>query len=76
LARHLGITTQTLRNYSNKDEFANIIDEAKQRIEESLEEKLPTARSATGIIFALKSNFYWNDGNRQDGNMEISRMFE
>ena len=62
LAYFLGMTRQTLHNYSRRDKYSHIIEEAKNRIEMDTEERLQIAGQATtGIIFSLKNNYKWND---------------
>ncbi len=59
MAYALDICTQTLINYTEKDEFFAPIKRLKQLIEMSYEEKLHES-GCTGSIFALK-NLGWKD---------------
>jgi len=59
MAFALDICTQTLINYTEKDEFFAPIKRLKQLIEISYEEKLHES-GCTGSIFALK-NLGWKD---------------
>lgn len=59
LAYSLDVCTQTLLNYTEKDEFFAPIKRLKQLIEITYEEKLH-GNSCTGAIFALK-NLGWKD---------------
>lgn len=62
LARALGISRMTLLNYKNKSkEFKDVVEEAKQIVEEYAETQLYINRNAAGIIFNLKNNFGWRD---------------
>ena len=79
LARHLGISRMTLLNYEKQydTEYAEIIAEAKLRIEEFVEEclfrnKVPT----TGIIFNLKNNFNWREKQEVDysGALKVCKL--
>lgn len=80
LARHLGVTRSTLLNYEKKyagTEYAEIIEDAKLRIEEFVEEclfrnKVPT----TGVIFNLKNNFSWKEKQELDcsGEMKVLKL--
>lgn len=80
LARHLGVTRATLLNYEKKyagTEYAEIIEDAKVRIEEFVEEclfrnKVPT----TGVIFNLKNNFSWKEKQEIDcsGEMKVVKL--
>ena len=62
LAYFLGSNRMTLLNYRNKnDDFAEIIDAAKCRIEAFNEEMLFMSNKTAGVIFNLKNNFNWQD---------------
>lgn len=66
LALFLGITTQTLRNYEKNfvdTEYSEIIQIAKQRIEEYAEKSLYDSRSSGGAKYVLENNFDWNTKN-------------
>lgn len=65
LAYHLGVSTETVRAYGEKDEFSATIKRAKQRIEISLEKRL-AGQAVTGTIFNLKNNFGWKDKTEQE----------
>lgn len=60
LAYLLGMTTECLRAYGEKDGFSATVKRAKQRVEMSLEQRLGGA-AVTGAIFNLKNNFGWKD---------------
>ena len=72
LALHLGMSTEALRNYEEKDDFLATVKTAKQRVEAFLEQHLLTGRSAVGSIFNLKNNFGWKDKTEQDVNVSLS----
>ncbi|MFB0965063.1 MAG: terminase small subunit [Patescibacteria group bacterium] len=59
LALFLGCDVDTIKSYSEKDEFLRPIKEAYLRVENSYEKRLGD-HSPTGAIFALK-NFGWKD---------------
>ena len=65
LAYALDMTTHSLRNYEEKDEFFTTIKKAKLRVEMALEERL-YGNSVTGLIFNLKNNFGWKDKLEQE----------
>lgn len=75
LALHLGVSRATLLNYEKKyagTEYAEIIENAKLRIEAFVEEclfrsKVPT----TGVIFNLKNNFAWKEKQEVDCSGEV-----
>lgn len=61
----LGITRNTLKQYKKKDGFSDVIEMAKMRLENYLEEKLE-GNCVTGIIFNLKNNYGWKDKVEQE----------
>jgi len=60
LALALDMTTEGLRSYGEKEEFAATVKKAKQQVENFLEKRLNAAQP-TGAIFNLKNNFGWKD---------------
>ena len=71
LALALKIDRQTLYNYGKKDEFFDIIKNARDRVAEVYEERLVYGSQPTGVIFALK-NMGWAD--RRDYQHEVKDM--
>lgn len=70
LALWLGLTTQTLRNYERNfgdTEYADIIKEAKQQIEEFAECCLYDNKRSSGAKYVLENNFSWS--SKQDVNL-------
>lgn len=65
LARSLRIDRQTLYNYEKKDEFFDIVKDARERVEETYEDRLVYGNKPTGVIFALK-NMGWADRRETD----------
>lgn len=65
LAYLLGMTTECLRTYGEKDDFSATVKRAKQRVEMSLEQRLANP-ACTGSIFSLKNNFGWKDKTEQE----------
>lgn len=63
LAYALGLSTQAVRDYEEKDEFLGTIKEAKLKVERALEERL-YGNNVTGLIFNLKNNFKWKDSQQ------------
>ena len=63
VALALGITRQSLVNYSKKQDFFDTIQNAKQRVELYAEEQLyRTQGTVKGVEFSLKNNFAgWRD---------------
>lgn len=61
LARYLGFSSRKdFLNYANEgDGFNDVINDAKLRLEEYLEQRLYTSRETRGIIFGLKNNADW-----------------
>lgn len=70
LALWLGLSTQTLRNYEKNfgdTEYSDIIEIAKQRVEEYAEKSLYESGKTAGAKFVLENNFRWS--NKQDVNL-------
>lgn len=65
LAYTLGMSTEALRNYQDKEEFLATVKRSKQRVEMSLEQRL-AGNVVTGAIFSLKNNFGWKDKHETD----------
>ena len=66
LALAIGTDRKTLNNYQDMEDkygesYLPTIKNAKQMIEESLEELLLTKHQMSGVIFNLKNNFGWRD---------------
>lgn len=74
LALSLGISRSTLYNYEEKDEFLDIIKEAREKVEAAYEARLIYGNNPTGVIFALK-NMDWRDKTETEfsGEFEIKR---
>lgn len=58
LARAIGLTPQSLINYGARDEFAEVVQDARLRVEEVYEER-NIERGRPGDMFALQQ-FGWN----------------
>lgn len=70
LAVWLGITRQTLVNYSHKDKFFPLIKKAKERVQAQIEENaIDGTFNTTFAIFSLKANYKWDDGNKVNVNI-------
>jgi hypothetical protein len=76
LAYTLGMSTETLRAYGEKDGFSATVNKAKQKVERSIESGMMRGLNATGCIFNLKNNFGWKDQTEQKINMGITDMTE
>lgn len=61
IAYFLGMTRSTLVGYAKKDEFYDVLDDARNRVAAFVEEQLFINPRTAGIIFNLKNNFGWND---------------
>jgi len=57
----IGISRETLLEYSNREQFADTIKEAKAKVEQYLADQLNRTTQVAGIIFNLKNNFGWKD---------------
>ena len=75
LALALDMSREGLCFYSDKDEFADTIKKAKQKVEEQYEKRL-VHRGNAGDIFALK-NFGWEDKTKQElnGSVNVQKVF-
>lgn len=60
LALAIGISPNTLRNYQQRDEYSDVVLQARAIIESYYEESLNSRNRATGAIFALKQ-LGWSD---------------
>lgn len=80
LALHLKCTRAFLMDYKVTDDLGPIIQEAKLRCENSLEEKMIQGTPPTGIIFILKNNYGWKDKVEIDqnvnGRISLSTLFD
>lgn len=67
LANALGLTRQSLLNYSKDEKFFDTITRAKQRVEEYVEERLFDKDGVNGAKFNLINNFsQWSDKQEVD----------
>lgn len=74
LALHLGFDSrQTLYNYGERDEFLDIIKNARMRVEATYEERLIYEPNQTGVIFSLK-NMGWKDSRHVDNTSSDGSM--
>lgn len=85
LARALGVATTTLKEYAvgnrddytmNDEQFSDIIDEARQRIEEFAEENLYSKFGFNGAKFVLDVSFGWHSGRDAWAIKEIENNIE
>lgn len=80
LALHLGVTRKTLANYAKTDRVGHILDMAKLRCENLLEERMIQGVPPTGMIFTLKNNYGWIDKSEIDqnikGTVSLSALFD
>lgn len=71
LAFALGISRQTLINYSKDENYFDTIKNARQLVEMQLEENaLANKTNSTFTIFNLKNNFNWKDKQEIETNRE------
>lgn len=80
LALHLGCTRKNLTDYKDTDEFGKILEQAKLRCENVLEEKMIQGTPPTGIIFILKNNYGWHDKIESEvnltGSISLAKLFD
>lgn len=71
LAYSMGITRQTLYNYSRTDEYGDIVARARARVEVDIEERLCDNKKFTpGLIFCAKNNFDYVDKKEVEQKVE------
>lgn len=80
LALHLGVTRRCLTDYSKTDKFGDLIEEAKLRCENILEERMIQGVPPTGMIFILKNNYGWSDkvdiNQTVNGTISLASLFD
>lgn len=76
LANFLGMTRQTLYNYSKNEEYQDVIAEAKSLIEQYNEEMLMSGQATNAIKFSLINNFGWKEKSEVDSNININKKLE
>jgi hypothetical protein len=65
LANHLGTLVRTLHNYKARPGFGEVLELAKQRMEEQAYQRLENRDYATaGVIFNLTNNYGWKQPNQ------------
>jgi hypothetical protein len=74
LARALGITRDTLLSYSERAEFVDTVDSAKERCHEYAENQL-FGKSASGASFSLKNNWGWKERQEIDHSGKVEGLF-
>lgn len=73
LCLHVGLNKDTFYEYGKRDDFKDIIDEARLVVENSYELDL-REKGGTANIFALK-NFGWKDKSEVDNTLNIKSAF-
>ena len=77
LAIALDMDRRSLLNYRKEaayEKFFPIIKKARDKVEESLERKLLTDSTVTGVIFNLKNNFDWKDKQEIDASLTNTKI--
>lgn len=72
LAYAIGTNRQTLIDYQNRDEYEDIILDAKRKIEAYAEQCLFTKQNPAGVIFSLKNNWGWRDKQEIETNVSMN----
>jgi hypothetical protein len=73
LANALGMSRETLCQYSRQEEFADAIRKARQQVVSEIEEKLLKSGQPTiGCIFWLKNNAGWVDKQEIESTSRVS----
>ncbi|MGL5351966.1 MAG: terminase small subunit [Clostridium sp.] len=76
LAEHLKMHRSTLHRYGEKEEYKEIIADARGQIEKYLEESLNMGFAGATTIFNLKNNFGWKDKTEVDTNINTVAKLE
>ena len=80
LALHLKCTRKNIVDYKNTDEYGPILEQAKLRCENVLEERMINGTPPTGIIFILKNNYGWHDKIESEvnltGTISLAKLFQ
>ena len=77
LALSLGIDRTTLVRYGDRDLLANLIKNAKQKVQAQLEENALMGKgNAVFTIFNLKNNYGWRDQVEVKNEHEITKVDE
>lgn len=76
LAYALDCDRATLFRYGKKDEFFDVIQRAKTRIETFLEEQLFVCPRTAGVIFNLKNNFNWKDRHEVEQTSSVTFVID
>jgi len=71
LAYYIGMSRQSLYNYKKKEEYFDIINKARSKVEQIYEERLLYSDKPTGVIFALK-NMNWTDRQQIETKTELT----
>ena len=66
LALTIGLSRKQLIEYSARNQYSNIIKDARKRVEQDNERRLLEGKNQVGAIFALKNNFGWVDKTEVD----------
>lgn len=75
LCIHCGIIKDQLFDYSQDDQYKNIVKMAKQEIENYLQYvSMNEQYNVTGALFNLKCNFGYNDKQGQQTNVQINNI--
>ena len=73
----LNTNRQTLLDYQESEEFGEIVEQAKQRIENWIETRaLNNSINSTVAIFNLKNNFGWKDKTETELSSPEDRPFQ
>jgi hypothetical protein len=74
LARALGLSRQALLDYSERAEFLDTVEAAKERCHEWAENALYT-KNASGASFSLKNNWGWKERQEIDHSGKVEGLF-
>ena len=73
LAHALGMDRRSLVNYKDRDEYKEILEEARRELEAYAEEILLSGgKNVAGVIFSLKNNYAWQDDRNINQNINTT----
>ena len=73
LAHALGMDRRSLINYKDRDEYKEILEEARRELEAYAEEVLLSGgKNVAGVIFSLKNNYQWTDDRNINQNINTT----
>ena len=80
LALHLRCTRSSIADYSQTDEYSEVLSMAKLQCEHHLEERITDGAPSSGLAFILKNNYGWKEKteveNTHKGLVSLGSLFD